>query len=64
MTWALTIPHRGQTTVATRFAMSPLLIYLDEGPGPEDSGTFPPSATARPGTAAVGREEIGTRNEQ
>lgn len=42
MTWALTIPHRGQTTVATRFAMSPLLIYLDEGPGPEDSGTFPP----------------------
>ena len=45
MTWALTIPHRGQTTVATRFAMSPLLIYLDEDPGPEDSVTFPPPAT-------------------
>ena len=37
MTWALAMPHRGQTTVVTRFAMRTLLMNLDDGPRPKDS---------------------------
>lgn len=43
MTWALTIPHRGQTTapVVVRFAMRRFLISLDDGRGAEDSKCNP-----------------------
>lgn len=39
MTWAVVMPHRGQTTVPTRFAIRLLLIYLDDGPGLKVSRT-------------------------